>query len=746
MHFSLLDHRYRESGWKANWPVYVLRILFYAGLPLGIGVSFWLGYQRYSYRATVYQSAAALAKATLEKGAVTRFDGLNAIVSGLANCDGGISDQNQLSAFVATLRNNYPEIVSVETRESAHGLDISSKAAYSIVSSAGPLRRTEVMPWDVDRYMASHQAAIRSPAYSPWFRTGGHLYFSLVVPLHDSGGAQTPYPTRLMVALIDPYIWLQNLSRPLAPLGFKAVATNGQERLASDPSTTSLFLASSPVQVGDTAIDLYCVTNAPRFWTFAYLYPVMLGLLLVFGFFYLAFGYLEKVHALGFEHFSAREQLVDIENRHAATLFLVASQAEAKKMAELSRIAHSIVHHVRNLMSNVVLSSNSYGMAMASAKSKEERIAIATKRSDALNEMNDYLHGLSMVLGAEISKPSFLQTNRVAMADLAKRSMKDDIANTRIREIQIVQHSRSLAPAIADHGLMTQAISTLLRRSIHGLMMTPGMADRQIRIHVEDVVGIPGVSGYCLDYSKREGTPNPDEVWCVVEIEDTGPDIPAEKIPKLFEPRLDFESAHGPSLYSVAQIMSVHAGLIRVSSGQGRTAISLYFERAQTSTKSMPGTTSPEVIASCVMLEDGLGINGTALLVEDHVNVRSLLKSILELHGLVVIEASTAEEALGLIDSGKFAFSVVLLDHYLGSGAHGLTVAERLRRLGGKVPVLHISATLPVDFVETPLDIYLAKPFTPINVVDALRRVFGIPLQMAAALKPAEPRPRAPGA
>jgi len=117
----------------------------------------------------------------------------------------------------------------------------------------------------------------------------------------------------------------------------------------------------------------------------------------------------------------------------------------------------------------------------------------------------------------------------------------------------------------------------------------------------------------------------------------------------------------------------------------------------------------------------------TILIVDDHADIRRLVRMTLEFEDYEIFEAANGDEALSFL-AGRRA-DVVLLDVMMPGSANGLDVCRHIRaqpELAG-VRVLLLSARGQASDREAGLqagaDIYLVKPFSPLQLIDCLRQM-----------------------
>jgi DNA-binding response OmpR family regulator len=127
-------------------------------------------------------------------------------------------------------------------------------------------------------------------------------------------------------------------------------------------------------------------------------------------------------------------------------------------------------------------------------------------------------------------------------------------------------------------------------------------------------------------------------------------------------------------------------------------------------------------------------VSATVLVVEDEPSIASLVRAYLEREGFGVVWVSSGEAALAELP--RHAIALVVLD----LGLPGMDGFEVCRRLGGRVPVIVLTARDEeadrVAGLELGADDYVAKPFSPRELTARVK----------AVLRRAGPTPAAPGA
>ncbi len=113
----------------------------------------------------------------------------------------------------------------------------------------------------------------------------------------------------------------------------------------------------------------------------------------------------------------------------------------------------------------------------------------------------------------------------------------------------------------------------------------------------------------------------------------------------------------------------------------------------------------------------------TILVVDDQDELRLLISMSLQAQGRIV-EASSADQALALFAAERP--DVVVLDIWLGPGPSGLEVCAQLRQdpanAGVKIVLLSACGQQSdiAAGIEAGADLYVVKPFSPLELIDAV--------------------------
>jgi CheY-like chemotaxis protein len=206
-----------------------------------------------------------------------------------------------------------------------------------------------------------------------------------------------------------------------------------------------------------------------------------------------------------------------------------------------------------------------------------------------------------------------------------------------------------------------------------------------------------------------------------ISIRDYGPGIPAEILPRIFDPYFTTKrGGSGLGLATAHAIALKHGGHIRVESkGSEGTIFSLVLPASRQ-------TPAPEIPVDARMRSG----TGRVLVMDDDEDLRTLLDRALSTLGYEVRSARHGAEAVALYQAAKASgcvFDAVLLDLTITGGMGGLETAAKLKELDPAVKLIvssgYSDASVMSNFREYGFDEVIPKPWQAAQISEVFRRV-----------------------
>jgi two-component system cell cycle sensor histidine kinase/response regulator CckA len=114
------------------------------------------------------------------------------------------------------------------------------------------------------------------------------------------------------------------------------------------------------------------------------------------------------------------------------------------------------------------------------------------------------------------------------------------------------------------------------------------------------------------------------------------------------------------------------------------------------------------------------------LVVDDERDIRNLVRLLAERAGYRVVEAESAEEALGILQDGSLEPQLLLTDIVM-PGMSGLGLAAQIHKLRPSLPVLFMTGFADEFQAQLSGSVVLRKPFKSAELLTAIQDVIGPP-------------------
>jgi len=119
---------------------------------------------------------------------------------------------------------------------------------------------------------------------------------------------------------------------------------------------------------------------------------------------------------------------------------------------------------------------------------------------------------------------------------------------------------------------------------------------------------------------------------------------------------------------------------------------------------------------------DSQAVATTILVVEDDIFVRLDIAEVLRNARFRVIEASNADEALSLLDSG-YPIDVLMTDIRMPGSIDGIDLATRVRSTWPHMKIIFVTSHSPAWPDPTLFDLFVGKPYDPVRFIERVRQL-----------------------
>jgi signal transduction histidine kinase len=248
-----------------------------------------------------------------------------------------------------------------------------------------------------------------------------------------------------------------------------------------------------------------------------------------------------------------------------------------------------------------------------------------------------------------------------------------------------------------------------------------------LAVNARDAMPVGGTLGIFAHDETSDGTAGlaPGR-YVRVSVIDSGMGMDELTLAKATEP---FFTTKGPGkgtglgLSMVQGLAAQSNGLLRLTSQPGKgTTVDLWLPRADLDASAL-NTQAPAEAAGQAFSEV---LPCTILLVDDDALVSIATAATLEDLGHTVVEASSAMEALAILQAGT-RIDLVITDHAM-PGVSGVELARRLKESHPALPVILATgyAELSHNTENSPDLPKLSKPYSQCDLAAAIRTVFGV--------------------
>lgn len=392
---------------------------------------------------------------------------------------------------------------------------------------------------------------------------------------------------------------------------------------------------------------------------------------------------------------------------------------QSQKMETAGSLAGGIAHDFNNILS-VILSYCEFllkntGLA-APCRADAEEIKKAGLRAAALTRQ------LLIFSRKQVVQPKVLDVNNVV------QGVKTMLGRLIGENIKLTVLTSKTTPLIkADPGYIEQVLLNLSVNARDAMPKGGKLTIEASVVHINEA------------HIHLNGTVEPGD-YVVLSVSDTGAGMSAETQAHLFEPFFTTkprDKGTGLGLSTVHGIVKQSGGSIVVYSEEGHgTVFKIYFPQVPAGEE----ITEPQKAVKEIFTG-----TGNVIVVDDDLQIRTLVRRTLKQDGFTVLEAASAEEALAICKRQKNPIHLIVTDMVLPKMS-GFELAERLKTLHPDIRMLFMSgytehAVLAQGILDTDKN-FIQKPFALDVLTRKAREVLLVPPPPPTVRKAPEARVR----
>ena len=259
--------------------------------------------------------------------------------------------------------------------------------------------------------------------------------------------------------------------------------------------------------------------------------------------------------------------LEDLKKTHEERQSLQLQLIEAEKMKSIGRLAAGVAHEVKNPLATITMGLEYLSHESFSGDGQVPEILHEMR--DAVSRADSVIRGL-----LDFSAPQQLEVKNADLNSIINRSLvlvRGEMSGDGFHVITELQPD--LPPVKIDAGKISQVFINIFTNAIHSMGEGGTLT---VRTFSKQLTGV----GPNVDDSRSESFRVGDTV-ITIEVDDTGPGVPEEKLGKIFEPFFTTKptgKGNGLGLSVTKTIIDLHGGTIDIrnrSEGGARVTITL---------------------------------------------------------------------------------------------------------------------------------------------------------------------------
>ena len=378
--------------------------------------------------------------------------------------------------------------------------------------------------------------------------------------------------------------------------------------------------------------------------------------------------------------------------------------AQSQKLNAIGQLAGGIAHDFNNMLTAIIGYSD---LLLASHRPTDPAFKDIRQIKDTALRAANLTRQLLAFSRRQTLRPQVLHLgDALSEFQMLLRKVVDEKTEIDVR------HGRDLWFVKADMTQFEQVIMNLVVNARDAMAGTGGKVQIRTRNVARDECAAFG----------DQALPPADYV--LVEVEDNGAGIPPEVREKIFEPFFttkEVGKGTGLGLSTVFGIVKQSGGYILLDSEVGRgTVFRIFLPRfepqEQPPVKAEPPKTGADYTGQ-----------GVVLLVEDEDAVRSIGARSLRSRGFTVLEATTGQEALEIVEQNDGKIDLIVSDVVMPE-MDGPTMYAELRKRGVTAKVIFVSGYAEEAFAKNLPEGdfgFLPKPFSIKQLIETVKSHIG---------------------
>src|SRR5215813_5072690 len=372
----------------------------------------------------------------------------------------------------------------------------------------------------------------------------------------------------------------------------------------------------------------------------------------------------------------------------------------AQRMESIGTFSGGIAHDFNNLLTVIKGYSQ---LALSQPAEPDHNLEYFNQINHAAGRASSLVSQLLAFSRKQILQPRVVNLNDIvtSMQVMLGRLIGEDV------EI----HARlchELGPVKADPGQIEQVLMNLAANSRDAMPTGGKLIVETSNVDLED--------GHTGSHSKV-----PPGAYVLLTVSDTGVGMDTQTQARIFEPFFTTKpqgKGTGLGLATVYGIVRQSGGYIWVHSAPGMGTIFRIY---------LPRVADPvEPLAPGPRLVVPKGGHQTILLVDDDLQLRRFVRTVLNNAGFTVLEAGNGEEAQRVAASHRGLIHLLLTDVVL-PGTSGSEIAQRICGRRGETHLLYMSGYAGDTIINRGVlesgICFLQKPFTPERLLEKVREV-----------------------